>query len=69
MPKWMRLPSTRDESLGYRMGSTLENGPADNGPLAVFLAWSGCLGAVALMFLILGGIIASPFVALWIVIH
>ncbi|QMP84284.1 hypothetical protein HUN41_00191 [Streptomyces phage Coruscant] len=67
MPKWMRLPSTRDESLAYRMGSVMENGPADNGPLAFFLAWGGCLGAVALVFLTLIGVIASPFIALWVV--
>lgn len=64
MPKWMRLPSTRDESLAYRMGSTLENGPEGNGPVAVFLAWTGCLGVVGLIMICFGGILISPLVLL-----
>lgn len=34
MPKWARLNSTRDASLGERMGSVFENGYGDEGPMA-----------------------------------
>jgi hypothetical protein len=67
VPKWMRLPSTRDESLFYRMGSSIENGPEGNGPVANLLAWTGCLGAVILILALFGGIILSPLIVAWLV--
>lgn len=66
MPNWARLPGTRkDVSLGYRMGSALENGYNDEGPLAKFLAIGGCFGVLAFIALVLGAIGAGITYGIW----
>lgn len=64
MPKWMRLKTTRDAPLLDRMGSALENGYSDEGPLARILGVGGCFGLVFLAFIFTIGIAVTPFVVI-----
>lgn len=58
MPKWTRLPSTRNAPLRDRMASVFENGYGDEGPVA-----KGC--CVFLFFGVLG-IMSLPAIALFV---
>lgn len=64
MPKWMRLKTTSDAPLLDRMGSAVENGYGDEGPLARILGVGGCFGLVFLAFIFTIGIAATPFVVI-----
>ncbi len=66
MPVWMRLPKTsKTSNLAERMGSALENGYGDEGPLAQILAVGGCYTAILLVLLILVGILGGAVWGIW----
>lgn len=64
MPKWARLKTTRDASLGDRMGSVFENGYGDEGPVAKGCCMILFVGVVFVPFLVAGGLLGWLIYAL-----